>query len=88
MRYALPHATIHMHQPHGGTQGQVSDMIIMANEYQRLKDTLADIFVLHTGQTRETIVRDIDRDIYFTPQRAMEYGLIDEVVQKRNMPTR
>lgn len=81
MRYALPNATIHMHQPLGGAQGQASDIVIQANEIMRLKDALNDIFVKHTGQERDVLVRDTDRDIYFTPQQAAEYGLIDSVLQ-------
>ena len=82
MRHALPSATIHMHQPHGGTEGQASDIVIAAKEYQRMKDMLTDIFVEQTGQTRETIVRDNDRDRYFGAYEAVEYGLIDSVIEK------
>jgi ATP-dependent Clp protease protease subunit len=82
MRYALPHATIHMHQPFGGAQGQVTDMQIRINEFQRLKTEVIDIFVKHTGQDRDRIERDMDRDIYFAPQQAVEYGLIDHVLDK------
>jgi ATP-dependent Clp protease protease subunit len=82
MRYALPHATIHMHQPFGGAQGQVTDMQIRINEFQRLKTEVIDIFVKHTGQDRDRIERDMDRDIYFSPQQAVEYGLIDHVLDK------
>ncbi|MCC7209757.1 MAG: ATP-dependent Clp protease proteolytic subunit [Anaerolineae bacterium] len=83
MRYALPNATIHMHQPlsYGGG-GQASDVAIHAREIIRLKDRLLDIFVDATGQTRERIERDTDRDIYLTAQQAMEYGLIDRVLAK------
>ena len=83
MRYALPRATIHMHQPLGGTQGQVSDMQIVVKEYTRLKDEVTAIFVRHTGQTRETIERDYDRDMFFSPTQAVEYGLIDAVLEGR-----
>ncbi|MBZ0291008.1 MAG: ATP-dependent Clp protease proteolytic subunit [Anaerolineae bacterium] len=83
MRYALPHATIHMHQPLGGTQGQVSEMMIMVNEYQRLKEEINNIFVRHTGQKKATIERDTDRDIFFTAQQAKDYGLVDEVLVDR-----
>lgn len=79
LRYALPNATIHMHQPFGGAQGQVSDMMIQVKEHNRLKDLLIDIFVRHTGQERETIERDMDRDLFFTPQQAVDYHLIDSV---------
>lgn len=83
MRYALPNATIHMHQPHGGTQGQVTDIMIRSNEFQRLKDRLVQIFVDHTGQERDIILRDLDRDVYFSAQQAQEYGLIDAVLDNR-----
>jgi ATP-dependent Clp protease, protease subunit len=83
MRHALPNATIHMHQPHGGTQGQASDILIHAKEYQRMKDILTDIFVGQTGQTRETILRDNDRDRYFGAHEAVDYGLIDSVIENR-----
>jgi ATP-dependent Clp protease protease subunit len=80
LRLALPHATIHMHQPLGGAQGQASDIVIQANEIIRLKKLLNEIFVRHTGQNYETIERDTDRDIYKTPEQAVEYGLIDSVL--------
>jgi len=80
MRYALPNATIHMHQPLGGAQGQASDIVIQANEIMRLKDRINDIFVKHTGQERDILVRDTDRDIYFGAAQAVEYGLIDSVL--------
>jgi ATP-dependent Clp protease, protease subunit len=83
MRYALPNATIHMHQPWGGGgQGQVTDLMIRANEFQRLKEQLLDIFVEHTGQPREVLQRDQDRDIYFSAERAVAYGLIDAVLKR------
>lgn len=83
MRYALPNATIHMHQPlsYGGG-GQASDVAIHAREIIRLKDRLLDIFVETTGQPRERIDHDTDRDIYLTAQQAMDYGLIDRVLAK------
>lgn len=80
IRYALPNATIHMHQPLGGAQGQASDIVIQANEIMRLKDKLNNIFVKHTGQDREILERDTDRDIYFGAEQAVEYGLIDSVL--------
>jgi len=84
MRHALPHATIHMHQPHGGAQGQVSDIEIVANEYKRLKDEINQIFVYHTGQAYDAIERDADRDRFFSPSEAVEYGLIDSVLSRRS----
>jgi ATP-dependent Clp protease protease subunit len=81
LRYALPNATIHMHQPLGGAQGQASDIVIQANEIMRLKERLNDILVFHTGREREVIERDTDRDIYLSAQQAVEYGLIDSVLE-------
>jgi ATP-dependent Clp protease protease subunit len=81
MRYALPNATVHMHQPLGGAQGQASDIVIAANEIMRLKDRLLEIFVKHTGRDREVIERDSDRDVYLSAHQAVEYGLIDSVLE-------
>ena len=81
LRYALPNATIHMHQPLGGAQGQASDIVIQANEIMRLKQQLNGILVYHTGRELEVIERDTDRDIYFGAQQAVEYGLIDSVLE-------
>lgn len=80
MRLALPNATIHMHQPLGGAQGQASDIVIQAEEIVRLKKRLIDIFVLHTGRTAEEIERVTDRDVYMTAKEATEFGLIDSVL--------
>ncbi|MFQ3568221.1 MAG: ATP-dependent Clp protease proteolytic subunit [Aggregatilineales bacterium] len=85
MRYALPNATIHMHQPLGGAQGQASDIVIAANEIMRLKDRLNEILMLHTGREREVIERDTDRDVYFSAQQAVEYGLIDAVLESAKL---
>lgn len=79
-RMALPNATIHMHQPLGGAQGQATDIVIQANEIVRLKTRLNQIFVHHTGKSLEQIERDTDRDIYFSAEQAVEYGLIDSVL--------
>ncbi len=70
-----------MHQPLGGAQGQASDIVIQANEIMRLKERLNDILVFHTGREREVIERDTDRDIYLGAQQAVEYGLIDSVLE-------
>lgn len=84
MRQALPNATIHMHQPliMGSLQGQASDIIIHATEIQRIKQRILDIFVEHTGQPREVIDRDGDRDMYFDAHQAVQYGLIDRVLER------
>jgi ATP-dependent Clp protease protease subunit len=79
-RYALPHATIHMHQPLGGVQGQASDIEIQAKEILRLKDRLNVILSEATGQKLEAIERDTERDFYLTAQQGVEYGLVDKVL--------
>ncbi len=80
-RYALPNATIHMHQPLGGAQGQASDIEIQAREILRLKDDLNQILSKHTGQTIETIERDTNRDFYLDAKGAVDYGVVDQVMQ-------
>jgi ATP-dependent Clp protease protease subunit len=80
-RYALPHATIHMHQPLGGAQGQATDIEIAARQILRQKAILNDILSKSTGQPLEVIERDTDRDFYLDAKSAVEYGLIDEVMQ-------
>jgi ATP-dependent Clp protease protease subunit len=80
MRYALPSATIHMHQPLGGAQGQATDIAIQANEILRLRKRLNRVLAYHTGQTMEQIKQDTDRDIYMTAEQARDYGLVDEVL--------
>jgi ATP-dependent Clp protease protease subunit len=86
MRYVLPNATVHMHQPLGGAQGQATDIVIRANEIQRLKNLLLDVFVKHTGQSREVLERDTDRDIYFNAQQAIDYGLADALLGSAGDP--
>jgi ATP-dependent Clp protease protease subunit len=81
-RYALPNATIHMHQPlmSGTMRGQASDLDIQAREILRLKARLNDVLVNATGQPLERIQRDTDRDYFMTAMQAKEYGLIDDVI--------
>jgi ATP-dependent Clp protease, protease subunit len=79
-RYALPNATIHMHQPLGGAQGQATDIEIQAKQILRLKSLLNGIMSKHTGQPLETILHDTDRDYYLDAQQAVEYGLVDQVL--------
>lgn len=85
-RFALPNATIHMHQPLGGAQGQASDIVIQANEIIRLKERLNEIFMYHTGQDKATIEHDTDRDFYMSASQAVEYGLIDAVLEPAKTP--
>jgi ATP-dependent Clp protease protease subunit len=80
-RFALPHATIHMHQPLGGAQGQATDIEIQAREILRLKARLNGILALHTGKTIEEIEKVTERDLYLTADQAVEYGLVDEVLK-------
>ena len=79
-RYALPNATVHMHQPLSGAQGQASDIEIHAREALRMQDKMRQIFVTHTGQPYEKIARDTDRDYYLSAEEAKEYGLVDDVL--------
>jgi ATP-dependent Clp protease protease subunit len=81
-RYALPNATIHLHQAVGGAQGQAADIEIAAREIMRLQALLRNILIRHTGQAEEKITHDTDRDFYLTPEQAVEYGLVDEVIGK------
>jgi ATP-dependent Clp protease, protease subunit len=79
-RFALPNATIHMHQPLGGAQGQATDIEIQAKQIMQLKSKLNGIMSKHTGQTLEVIIRDTDRDFYMNAQQAVDYGLVDKVL--------
>jgi ATP-dependent Clp protease, protease subunit len=80
-RYALPHATIHMHQPLGGAQGQASDIEIQAREILRLKARLNKIMSDATGQTLEVIERDTERDFYLDAYQSVDYGLVDKILE-------
>jgi ATP-dependent Clp protease protease subunit len=80
-RYALPNATIHMHQPLGGAQGQATDIEIQAKQILRLKALLLGIMAKHTGQPLEVIERDSDRDYYLEAKQAVDYGLVDQVLE-------
>jgi len=81
-RYALPHATIHLHQPLGGAQGQATDIEIQAKQILRLKAVLNEILAKHTGKSVEDIERDADRDFYLDAKAAVEYGVVDQVLEK------
>lgn len=81
-RYALPNATIHMHQAHGGIEGQAADIAIAAKEILREQDLIRNILAKHTGQPGEKIAHDTDRDFYLNAAQAVEYGIIDEVLIK------
>jgi ATP-dependent Clp protease, protease subunit len=82
-RYALPHSTVLLHQPHGGAQGQSADIDIQAREILRQRALVNEILARHTGQTVERIARDTDRDFILDARRALEYGLVDEILTDR-----
>lgn len=82
-RFALPHARIMIHQPLGGAQGQASDIAIQAKEILRMKAELNEILAKNTGQKITTIEKDTDRDNFMSAQESMDYGLIDEVLTKK-----
>ncbi len=80
-RFALPHSTVHLHQPLGGAQGQATDIEIQANEILRLRDKLNDILAHHTGQSVEKVKQDTERDYWLTAKEAVDYGLVDKVLE-------
>ncbi|HOE17335.1 MAG TPA: ATP-dependent Clp endopeptidase proteolytic subunit ClpP [Syntrophorhabdaceae bacterium] len=82
-RYALPHSRILIHQPLGGAQGQASDIDIQAKEILRMRAEINKIFTKHTGQSVEKIAADTERDFFMSPEQAIEYGIIDQIVEKR-----
>lgn len=83
-RYALPHATIHMHQPLGGAQGQASDIEIHAREILRLRSRLNEILSVNTGRPLDVIEKDTERDFFMDANQAVEYGLVDEVLKNKS----
>jgi ATP-dependent Clp protease protease subunit len=80
-RFALPHATVHMHQPMGGATGQATDIEIHAKEILRLRERLNEILLRHTGQSRERIEQDTERDFFMDARAAAEYGIVDHVLE-------
>ncbi|MFO8163570.1 MAG: ATP-dependent Clp endopeptidase proteolytic subunit ClpP [Thermodesulfobacteriota bacterium] len=84
-RFALPHSRIMIHQPIGTTQGQATDIDIQAKEILRLKVALNELFALHTGQDTKKIENDSERDFFMSGQEALEYGIVDKVITKREM---
>ena len=84
-RAALPNSRIMIHQPLGGTQGQVSDMIIMTEEAKRTKDKINELLVKHTGRPLDQIEKDTDRNNFMSPEEAKEYGLIDKIYEAKHI---
>jgi ATP-dependent Clp protease protease subunit len=79
-RFALPNSTIHLHQAVGGAQGQAADIEIAAREIMRLQEIIRNLLVKHTGQSMDKIAHDTDRDFYLTPEQAVEYGIVDDIL--------
>lgn len=87
-RFALPHSRIMVHQPLGGAKGQAVDIEIHAREILRIRETLNKILSHHTGQPVERIANDTDRDFFMSAEMALEYGLIDAILEKRDLAKR
>lgn len=85
-RFSLPNSRVMVHQPSGGYQGQATDIMIHAQETQKLKDRLNQIYVKHTGQPLQKVVDALERDNFMSPDDAKEWGLIDEIVENRARP--
>jgi ATP-dependent Clp protease protease subunit len=83
MRYALPNARVLIHQPHGGAQGQSTDIEIQVREMVEMRERMVDVLERSTGQPRERIVADIDRDHILRGEAAVEYGMVDEILAER-----
>ena len=86
MRFSLPNSRIMVHQPSGGFQGQASDIERHAQDIIKLKRRMNEIYVEHTGQSYETIEKTLDRDHFMTPEEAVDFGLIDKVLESRAAP--
>ena len=82
-RFALPNSRIMIHQPLGGAQGQATDIEIQAKEILYVREKMVDLFHKHTGQDREKILLDIERNFFMSAENAKEYGIIDDVIDKR-----
>ncbi len=81
-RYALPHATVHMHPAGGSAQGYAPDVEIQYKELKRVEDLLHQLLAVHTGQTVEQIAADFERDRFMTAEEAVDYGLVDQILEK------
>jgi ATP-dependent Clp protease, protease subunit len=84
-RYALPHSRVMIHQPMGGVQGQATDIDIQAREIIRVRETINELLVLHTGKSMKKIRTDTERDYFMTGKEALEYGIVDKVITERQM---
>ena len=86
MRHSLPNSRIMVHQPSGGAQGQATDILIQAEEITKLKKQLNEIYVKHTGKTLEYIHESLERDKFMDPSEALEFGLIDKILEHPPKP--
>jgi len=82
-RFALPNSKVVIHQPLGGVEGQATDILIQAEEIRKIKELTVNILVNHTGQSREKVAQDIERDYFMTADEALQYGIIDSVISER-----
>lgn len=87
-RFALPHSRIMIHQPHSAAEGQTTDILIQANESQRVKEESINLLSKATGKTIDEVTKDMDRDNYMTSKDAKEYGIIDDVMSARQIKTK
>ena len=83
MRFSLPNSEVMVHQPSGGSQGKASDMLITARHIERTRERFYDLYVDHTGQSKEDVIKALDRDTWMTAQEAKDWGHIDEIVTKK-----
>ena len=84
-RYALPHSRVMIHQPMGGVQGQATDIDIQAKEILKMKETVHQILVEHTGQSIKKIRQDTERDFFMSGEEALKYGIVDRIIKKREI---
>ena len=87
MRFALPNARIMVHQPSGGFQGQVTDILIHAREVEGLRKRLNEIYMKHTGRSMKEIEDALERDNFMTAETAAQFGIIDKILEKRPAPS-
>ena len=87
MRFALPHASVMVHQPSGGYQGQVTDIMIHARNVEAMKRRLNEIYVKHTGRTIKEVEEALERDNFMTAEQAVAFGLVDKILEKRPEPS-